>query len=162
MGADQTPLWDWAVSGYGRDGVQPVCLHLQDDFGQNVPLLLWAIWASQAGWVGDEETLEAACDLARAWDDLAVRPLRAVRQAMKKPHPDLDDLARERVRDQVKAAELLAEKALLEALATLEWPDSKPSIRLPTPVDIAARVAKAWSGQAPRAALIQLVDALSS
>ncbi|MFN3229946.1 MAG: TIGR02444 family protein [Asticcacaulis sp.] len=162
MSAEAMPLWDWAVAGYQRPSVPPICLHLQDDFGQNVPLLLWAIWAGQAGWTGDEETLEAACDLARAWDDLAVRPLRAVRQAMKKPHPDLDDLAREQVRDQVKAVELMAEKALLEGLEALEWSEGPSGRRVPAVVDTVARLAKAWSGQAPRAALTQLVDALSS
>jgi uncharacterized protein (TIGR02444 family) len=162
MTPDGSSLWDWAFVRYSREGVQPLCLHLQNDLGQNVPLLLWAVWAAQGGWTGDEDTVEAACDLARAWDDLAVRPLRIVRMAMKKPHAELDDQAREQVRDQVKAAELMAEKALLNGLEALEWSSPGAPGRAPAVVDTVARVAKAWSGQAPRSALAQLVDMLSS
>ena len=39
-------LWDWAVAAYGRPGVAPACLDLQDRFEQNVPLLLAAAWSA--------------------------------------------------------------------------------------------------------------------
>ena len=37
-------LWDFAVRLYAEPGVGEACLALQDRFGVDVPLLLWAAW----------------------------------------------------------------------------------------------------------------------
>ena len=58
------------------------CLSLQDHNEQNVPLLLWAAWVAVTGRRPDEETIEAACDAARAYDTVVVSPLRAVRRTL--------------------------------------------------------------------------------
>ena len=88
-------LWDWAVAAYGAPEVGEACLALQDSHEQNVPLLLWSAWVAATGRRPDEETLEAACDTARAWDSVVVAPLRAVRRTLKAPVPDIDDGPRE-------------------------------------------------------------------
>ena len=74
-------LWDWAVAAYAAPDVAEACLLLQDRHEQNVPLLLWSAWVAATGRRPDEETLEAACDTARAWDSLAVAPLRLLAEA---------------------------------------------------------------------------------
>ena len=112
-------LWDWAVAAYAAPDVAEACLLLQDRHEQNVPLLLWSAWVAATGRRPDEETLEAACDTARAWDSLAVAPLRAIRRTLKAPIPDIDDAPREAIRDRIKAVELEAERRLLEALEAL-------------------------------------------
>ena len=150
-------LWDWARTAYAADGVADACLELQAAAGQNVPLLLWAAWCAAEGRAPDEDTLDAAGDTARAWQETAIAPLRAVRQALKPRAPDLDDLAREAVRAQVKAVELEAERHLLAALEALAPASSGPARPALAAMVAAARV---WSSITPRAGLVQLADRL--
>lgn len=152
-----TDLWDWAVRAYAADGVQAACLDLQDSADQDVPLLLWAAWCARTGRPLDAETLEAAVDLTRAWRDQAIAPLRAVRQRLKIRHPDLDDTAREAVRSQVKAAELAAEKALLQGLADQSPP---PAVAAHDVLTALAATSRAWSPRVPRALLQTLAERL--
>ncbi len=150
-------LWDWALTAYAAEGVADACLELQDAAGQNVPLLLWAAWCAAEGRVPDEDALEAAGDTARAWQDTAIAPLRAVRRALKPRAPDLDDADREAVRTQVKAVELEAERRLLAALEALAPAPSDPP---QPPITTLAAVARVWSPMVPRALLVRLADRL--
>ncbi|WP_312689905.1 TIGR02444 family protein, partial [Brevundimonas nasdae] len=143
-------LWDWAVAAYAAPDVADACLSLQDHHEQNVPLLLWSAWVAQTGRRPDEDTIEAACDTARAWDGVVVGPLRAVRRTLKAPVPDIDEGPRESVRNRIKALELEAEKHLLEALEALAPPPagaSRPAI------DGLAATTRVWSRVTPRPAL---------
>lgn len=150
-------LWDWAVAAYGAPGVADACLALQDHHEQNVPLLLWSAWIAQTGRRPDEETIEAACDTARAWDGVVTAPLRAVRRTLKAPVPDIDDGPREAVRQRIKAVELEAEKHLLAALEALAPAPDGP----PRPViDGLAATTRVWSRVTPRPALVRLAEAL--
>ena len=150
-------LWDWAVRAYAANGVGEACLHLQDAAGQNVPLLLWAAWTARTGRALDADTLEAACDIARAWQETAIAPLRAVRRAMKGRNPDLEDTDREAVRAQVKAVELEAERRLLVALEGLSAPSAGP----PRPVlEALIAVSRQWSAMTPRPGLTALAERL--
>ncbi len=150
-------LWDWAVKAYAADGVGEACLHLQDAAGQNVPLLLWAAWTARTGRKPDADALEAACDVARAWQETAIAPLRAVRRAMKGRNPDLEDADREAVRTQVKAVELEAERRLLAALEGL----SPPPEGAPRPVlEALVAVSRQWAPMTPRAGLTALAERL--
>lgn len=150
-------LWDWAVAAYARPDVSERCLLLQDTHAQNVPLLLWAAWCAGQGRALDEDTLEAAVDTVRAWDGSAISPLRVIRRTLKGPIPDMTDAARESVREKIKAAELAAERALLDDLEALSAPASggaKPY----APALVAA--SKAWSRVTPRADLEALAAQL--
>ncbi|HUO22158.1 MAG TPA: TIGR02444 family protein [Caulobacteraceae bacterium] len=133
-------LWDWAAEVYGREGVAPACLGLQDHHGQSVPFLLWALWAGQAGrWPGDA-ALNRAAALARAWEQAATGPLRQARRAIKPSIADIDDAARESVRTQIKAVELACERALLQALESLAPATGEAR----APAEALARAAAAW------------------
>ncbi len=150
-------LWDWALSAYAAPGVSDACLHLQDTSGQNVPLLLWAAWTAATGRVLDEDVIEGACDCARAWDTSAIGPVRAVRRALKGPIADIDDGAREKLRDQIKAIELAAERQMMSGLEGLApAPDGPPS----PPIDALVAVARLWSRVVPRPALMTLAERL--
>jgi uncharacterized protein (TIGR02444 family) len=150
-------LWDWALTAYAADGVAEACLELQDSAGQNIPLLLWAAWCAAEGRMPDEDALEAAGDTARAWQEIAIAPLRAVRRALKPRAPDLDDDAREAVRAQVKAVELEAERRLLTALEALAPPPTRP---LQPPLGTMVAAARVWSPITPRAGLVRLAERL--
>lgn len=150
-------LWDWAARAYAAEGVSDACLELQDAAGQNVPLLLWAAWIAATGRQVDAEAREDACDIARAWDESTIAPLRAVRRRLKTRIPDLDDDSREAVRDQVKALELEAERRLLSALERLTADDAgRPR---PT-LEAMVAVARIWSPMTPRAGLERLAERL--
>ena len=150
-------LWDWAVRAYETDGVAEACLHLQDAAGQNVPLLLWAAWGARTGREPDDDTLEAACDIARAWQETAIAPLREVRRSLKGRNPDLEDADREAVRARVKAVELEAERRLLAALEALT-PQPGSGKRPVLEAMIAA--ARQWSPMTPRPGLTALAERL--
>ena len=98
-------FWDWAVSAYGRPGVAEACLDMQDTYGQNVPLLLWAIWRGGDIW--------DAVDAATMWEAEIIGPLRYARRNLKRYG------AFEGLRDRIKVSELEAERALMEALEGL-------------------------------------------
>ncbi len=153
-------LWDWAVAAYGAPGVQAASLMLQDTAGQNVPLLLWAGWTAATGRAVDDETMEAAADTARAWDEAAVSPLRVVRVRMKAPLSDLESEARERVRAEVKRVELMAEEALLADLEALTSAGTGAALSEEARLARLVEAARAWNGRVPREGLKALSDRL--
>jgi uncharacterized protein (TIGR02444 family) len=143
-------LWDWVLEAYGRPAVPETCLRLQDEFGQNTSFLLWALWAKP-----EPRQLEQAVEVTKSWDSMALMPLRAVRRALKAPHPPVADSAREALREEVKAAELHAERVLVE---TLERIGGGPGAGDGFTALKAA--AEAFGGSAPDAALAALAMAL--
>ena len=146
----------WAVRAYARPDVEALCLELQNAHGQCVPLLLWAAWAEGA----TNPTLAAAAILCRDWETSVIVPLRGVRRALKTSDSRVDDTARERLRSDVKGAELIAELLLLDSLQALTPPAS------PTPSDstferlMAAALAYTAAG-APEPLLVELATRLS-
>jgi uncharacterized protein (TIGR02444 family) len=150
-------LWEWSLKAWAAPGVQVSALDLQDAQNQCVPLLLWAAWAAQTGRAPDEDTIEAACDTARVWLETTIAPLRQVRRALKSRTPDMDDAAREAVRERVKAVELETERHLLTALEALTTdPAGAPMPVLPVLIAVARR----WSPITPRVALTLLSERL--
>jgi uncharacterized protein (TIGR02444 family) len=145
-------LWDETLQAYGRPGVPEACLALQDDYGQNTSLLLWAVWAETA----DPKVLAEAADVAHRWEALALGPIRAVRRALKPAFPGVEDAAREDLREDVKAVELRAERVLMEALETLT--EARGGAHALAALEAASA---AWGKPAPADALAALAAALS-
>jgi hypothetical protein len=131
-------IWEWTLEAYARPGAPEACLRLQDRFGQNTDLLLWAV------------------EVTRRWDETALTPLRAVRRGLKAALPPVDDGAREGLREDVKAAELRAERVLLETLAELTGQARGGAHAL----DALKAASAAWSPAAPDAELAALAAAL--
>jgi len=111
--------WDFAVALYARPGVEAVCLRLQDVDGQCVPLLLWRLWSVREDRNVEAEVVRRAVEFARTWERSAIAPLRQVRRRLKAPFPPVAAVARAALRGEVAAAELAAERALLDALDAL-------------------------------------------
>jgi uncharacterized protein (TIGR02444 family) len=145
-------IWDWTLRAYGRPGVPEACLRLQDQFGQNTDLLLWAVWAETA----DPALLARAAEATRRWEAVALAPLREVRRALKAPAPPVEDAQREGLREDVKAAELRAERVLLETLAGLSGDDRGGAHALAALEAASA----AWKPAAPAVELAALAAAL--
>lgn len=139
-------LWDDAVGRYARPGVEAACLRLQDDHGQCAPLLLWRLWTIDQRRPVSAVLLVEAAQVARAWSEAAITPLRSARRRLKGALPPIDDDARTSLREAVQSLELQAERALLEALEALTPPsDGVPSAPAPALVE----AARAWGGETP-------------
>lgn len=121
-------LWDFSQRYYARPQVADACLRLQDEQGVNVNLLLWCLWLGQGGLRLDAARLRSAQKRIHAWDEHYVVPLRQLRRRMKVEF-GVADLGIEQVREQIKKAELSAEKQLqlwLEAVAST-WTNDDPA-----------------------------------
>lgn len=155
--------WDWAVAAYGREGVAEACLELQDEHGQCVPLLLWAAWRGRSGAHITGDVAEQAAALCRIWSDEVIAPVRGVRRRLKTPLMDGDELVRLPLRENIKAVELAAERALMEQLQALpgESQDVPPPFLTALMLDFILKLAFLWSPDFPAEGLAKLCGALT-
>lgn len=114
----------YAAALYARPGVAEACLELQDRQGADVNLLLAACWLAARGARLDPDAAEQLRELAAAWRENVVAPLRQARRALRPLAADLGGSAAgsraARLRAEVAAVELEAERlveGLLEAAA---------------------------------------------
>ncbi|MGY6531525.1 TIGR02444 family protein [Glycocaulis sp.] len=112
-----SPLWQFSVTRYARDGAKPAALALQEA-GLDVPLALWLCWAVSEG-RDPLPHLETARDLAARWNRDVVHRLRAARDVLKHPPGFADPQQAGVLRRQILDAELDAEAMLLGALEAL-------------------------------------------
>jgi uncharacterized protein (TIGR02444 family) len=146
------PLWDWTLTAYGQPGVPEACLALQDAHGQNTSFLLWAVWAEGP----DAAALAEGAKVAKAWDITVLTPIRDIRRALKPAFIGVDDDAREGLREDVKAAELRAERVLMESLEAVARAESGGHPAL----EALKAASAAWGAPAPDDALALLAAAL--
>lgn len=138
-------LWDWARRAYAAPGAQVACVALQDGHGQSVCYLLWAAWAAAEG-RGTASALGRAAEIARAWESVALEPLRAARTGLKAQASGIDPAARMALRGRIAEDELTAERLLLVALEELVGPSEGAARPLGLALDQAVA---AWGAQAP-------------
>ena len=115
MAIDDFPSFAEAL--YARTGVEQACLDLQDRRGLDVPVLLHACWLGSRARVLRAAESAAVVWKTMAWRNEVVRPLRRARRRLKAGLENMPRELSEPVRQQVKAAELAAERALLALLA---------------------------------------------
>lgn len=112
------PFWTFTLAIYRAPGVSQECITLQDTLSIDVDVLLYVVWVGAAHkLVLGEQNFTAIDDYIRRWHTTVVRPLRAVRQAMK-ALPEMTDDTVKTLRQDVAAIELRAEQiehALLHA-----------------------------------------------
>jgi uncharacterized protein (TIGR02444 family) len=117
------PFWSFSVELYGRPGVAPACLALQDRFGCDVNLLLLALWAGRCGVALGPEDFARLDAAAAPWRTGVVEPIRSVRRRLKSESLGAAPELAEACRQALLKAELEAERAAQEQLArTLAWP----------------------------------------
>lgn len=117
-------LWSFASCCYAHPGVEAACLRLQAA-GADVCLLLCGLWLEQRGVPCNDERLAALRALSEPWQRQVVQPLRELRQSWRATASA--DEVQERLRAQVKALELEAERELLARLeaAVSGWPHAE-------------------------------------
>jgi uncharacterized protein (TIGR02444 family) len=122
MAESSDEFWNFSLAFYGRPGVSPACLELQDRHGRDVNLVLYACWIGLSG----RGRLTQA-DVARAaatndpWRRAVIENLRAARRAIKEQAADAPPFYAA-----VKAVELEAERVAQQRLAALA----------PTPIEV--------------------------
>jgi len=114
-------LWAFAVDLYTAPGVAEACLDLQDRYGCDVNVLLFAAWmrAAHHHTLTSIEMTEIAASV-QDWHTEIVCPLRSVRRRLKAGPAPAPSATSEALRARVKSVELEAERielAMLEALA---------------------------------------------
>ena len=115
-------FWDFSLATYGRDGVPPACLALQDEYGLDINVLLFCCWAAINGHALTDDELKQVLQLSSSWADAVVRPLRSTRRWMKRKPGDLPEFDFDRamaLREQIKHVELKAEQLQQLALESL-------------------------------------------
>lgn len=135
----QADLWTFAVDLYQRQHVAQDCLALQDR-GANVCLVLCAAWLERRSIDCTPARLTGLADIAAAWSEAVVVPLRSLRQQWREDAQLDARLAQ--LREAVKDLELQSERILLERLESFsrEWsasPSPRPWLEavLPGPKD---------------------------
>lgn len=97
------PFWDHSLATYKLDGVATSCLALQDTFGLDVNLLLYAAWLAHMDQRLSEEHAAGVEAAIVDWREKVIKPLRALRR-------QLQDYPRAAgVMEEVKGLELRAE-----------------------------------------------------
>jgi uncharacterized protein (TIGR02444 family) len=122
-------LWRFSLAFYALPGVAEALIALQDREGRDVNLILFALWLGHSGGGRlDRATLAEAERATRAIREEIVEPLRTLRRELRR-HADEDV---QRLREEVKALELAAEKLVQTRLARLVAPslDMLPEARL--------------------------------
>jgi uncharacterized protein (TIGR02444 family) len=111
-------LWRFALAVYQKPGVSDACLLLQDRYGCNVTLLLFAAWAgAEQGVVLRADEMAAALGTVGAWHGEVVEPLRAVRRRLKHGPAPAPNAVTGKLRARLQAIEIEAERIELETLA---------------------------------------------
>ncbi|MDO8288512.1 MAG: TIGR02444 family protein [Parvibaculum sp.] len=154
-------FWGFSTALYAKPGVETELLALQDGDGLEVNLALFCLYAAMRGQALDYAAVEAMRGVGLAWGHGVVAPLRQARRLLKPSASGSDEAAR--LRNEVKAIELAAEKAmqgvLAELLVTAASPDTHAQ-RL-----LAAQNFAAWfdeegiDDEGPRAGVTYLINA---
>lgn len=111
-----SPFWRFSLATYRKPGVAEACLALQDGFGVDVNVLLFALWLGTQGRRLDDVEMQFVLDEAVGWARDVVVPLRSMRRRLKGDAPLVAPAAAQAFRAQVKQLELEAERLEQEAL----------------------------------------------
>ena len=106
------PLWDYSIATYSLAGVAPACLALQDTFGLDVNVLLYASWLAQGERRLSYDHLTGMEAVITDWRSDTVKPLRALRIRWRQtPHTS-------GLREELKSLELRAERQQQDMMYT--------------------------------------------
>lgn len=133
------PFWDFTLSLYGRPGVAPALIGLQDRRGLDVNMLLFCCWAGTAGRVLSEVDLTAVETVAEPWQAEVVRPLRALRRRLKGGFGSFPPDQVETYRKRLNALEIDGERLAQDRMAASLGPPPAGS-GAPAAADVAGNL----------------------
>lgn len=161
---DATPFWRFSLALYGRPGVPPACLALQDEAGIDVNVLLFVLFLADRGRRLDATDVARIDAMTAAWRADVVRPLRGVRRALKDRPAPFGGQTTEALRTRVKRIELESERIQQETIEAA-FPAARtgapePSREAAARANVAAYAAVA--GTLPDAAVRLILDAFAT
>jgi uncharacterized protein (TIGR02444 family) len=110
--------WTFALQIYAKPGITDACLRLQAEAGVDVMMLLTALFAAvRCGILLSPSDIKDMDDTCRSWREQIVLPLRALRVTLKSRPSPPSIPATEKLRTQIKASELFAERLQNDVLA---------------------------------------------
>ncbi len=126
-----SPFWDFSLEVYGREGVAPACLGLQNRHGIDVNFLLFCCWLGRAGHgaLGEAE-IARLHEVVLSWHRDVVRGLRAVRRRLKSNAEAVPGGLREALRRQVARIEIDAEHIEQLVLAAAQAGEPEPGVEV--------------------------------
>lgn len=112
--SEDNALWNFVLKIYSDRQVASTCLQLQDNFGLNINRILFALWLAESG---RKLVPEALDDLALCqWTEQVTEPLRRYRYEVRTSYPQPREALVDDFYQQLKNAELAAEKSELALL----------------------------------------------
>lgn len=104
------PFWDFALRVYREEGVGAACLSLQERHELDVNVMLFCLYAAEAGHGSlSREEMDAALRATVDWHHKVVRQLRSVRRLMKEGFPEAPQDLCQGLRGAIQASEIDAE-----------------------------------------------------
>lgn len=126
-------FWDFSIEVYQVPHVEDGLILMQDRHGLDVNLILLCCWLGGSGVRLKEKSMLTLLEKTTDWRQNIVEPLRQLRRVMKRDFPVLEGRSTENVRQQIKKAELDAEKfqqdLLYEMLQSLPGLDAREADR---------------------------------
>ena len=116
MNSSESAFWRFSLRFYARDGVAPLCLGLQDQYGIDVNMLFLLLFFSLHRRRLNSVDVKKMDDATAAWRTRAVQPLRALRRDLKNGVSGMNAQACEALRSDIKRCELHAERLQQEML----------------------------------------------
>jgi uncharacterized protein (TIGR02444 family) len=110
-------FWTFSLALYGRPGVAPALIGLQDRLGLDVNMLLYCCWAGAAGRALTAADLAEVEAVAEPWQAEVVRPLRSIRRRLRGGFGQLPPDRVETCKARLGELEIEAERIAQEAMA---------------------------------------------
>jgi uncharacterized protein (TIGR02444 family) len=136
-----SPFWNFSLDVYGREGVAPACLHLQERHGLDVNVLMFCLWLGESGSEPDAAAFDAALAAVATWHAEVVRGLRSLRKRLKVPVGPIDLELRQALRARIQKIEIDAEH--VEQVTLAASVPAPPEAR-PAASEAGAASALAW------------------
>ena len=122
----ESEFWRFSLAFYARPGIADACLELQDKATVDVNVMLYLLFLASRGRQTDDIDVARIAEIAQAWRDTVVVPLRAVRRALKSAIGPYVPALTSALRSDVKRIELAAERIQQETMERLLPLDTFP------------------------------------
>lgn len=119
-------FWSFSLKVYAAPNVGDECMSLQDGYGIDVNLLLFAAFLGSKGGTLSEREVGEIVALVRDWHEQAIKPLRGARRSLKRMLESgsiKDPQAIAALRSKIKVDELEAER--IEQVWLNDWANNR-------------------------------------
>jgi uncharacterized protein (TIGR02444 family) len=121
-------VWSFTLALYGKPGVAPALIGLQDRLGLDVNMLLYCCWTGANGRLLSRDDVKAVEAVAEPWQSEIVRPLRALRRRLKGGFGAMPAERVEAYRKRVNELEIEGEHIAQNAMAQPPRGERRPGV----------------------------------